>query len=84
MRFIFLSFLLTGCVTFDTKCECGSGVYDPTSQQCRRSMPLTELVCTAYFDPVCGCNGRTYANTCEAYMYGVKSFTKGICGEVDL
>ena len=31
------------------------------------------------FDPVCGCNGITYGNSCEALVAGVKSWTEGPC-----
>ena len=37
-------------------------------------------VCLEIYDPVCGCNGITYPNSCYASTFnGVKSFTKGAC-----
>ena len=37
--------------------------------------------CIEIYDPVCGCNGITYPNSCYAStLNGVKSFTKGTCG----
>jgi len=30
-------------------------------------------VCTQQYDPVCGCNAKTYANACMAACAGVKS-----------
>jgi hypothetical protein len=40
-----------------------------------------EAVCPAVFLPVCGCNGVTYSNECEAYNYGgVTTWTQGECG----
>jgi len=36
--------------------------------------------CIEIYDPVCGCNGITYTNSCYAITFnGVKSFTKGAC-----
>jgi hypothetical protein len=39
-----------------------------------------DLVCTAQYDPVCGCDGKTYSNSCVATREGILIFTPGACG----
>ena len=56
-------------------CECQEGErFD--GEKCLKG---ENVACILLFDPVCGCDRKTYSNSCFAYGDGVKSFTKGEC-----
>lgn len=38
-----------------------------------------ECMCTLEYDPVCGCNKKTYGNKCQAECAGITSYKMGEC-----
>ena len=40
---------------------------------------IQDCACTAIYDPVCGCNGMTYGNACEAECNSITDYKKGEC-----
>ncbi|HLO55056.1 MAG TPA: Kazal-type serine protease inhibitor domain-containing protein [Saprospiraceae bacterium] len=62
------------------KGECGGKGDDPTPDDDCKGKPVKKT-CTSLFEPVCGCDGKTYSNACTAEAAGVKRFKKGECGK---
>lgn len=59
-------------------CVCCSKKSNSTDQCVEKVR--SDVACTAIYQPVCGCNNKTYGNACEAEARGITKYTSGECG----
>ena len=53
---------------------------DDISEDCIDKTKINDQVaCIEIYDPVCGCNDKTYSNSCYAEREGVTDWSKGAC-----
>ncbi|MFN8698683.1 MAG: Kazal-type serine protease inhibitor domain-containing protein [Flavobacteriales bacterium] len=78
----------SGCFTIGSDQVDYSEAFSASQEQCEAicsgcvnpAQINQDVLCPAVWDPVCGCNGVTYGNSCEAINWGgVTAYTPGEC-----
>ncbi len=62
-------------VNAEDECRCDTGV-TYTNNKCIEGLAV---LCLDIYEPVCGCDGVTYPNACNAGASGIKKYLSGAC-----
>jgi len=77
-KLLFIS-LLVVFISCDKNNNCVSNPLVQSGACIDSTLINDSIACLAVYDPVCGCDGVTYSNSCYANGSGVKSYIPGEC-----